>query len=114
MKITRRGFFGVLAGIAAAVGGPTVWMTRMKTYDGPPSDHFDGTYFFDKDGSPPKQFSDVLRWQFTRKPEKWPERAPNRIPADALHIHLSIAGAGRMAHIEGPSRWDDILKEAHV
>ena len=45
---------------------------------------------------------------------EWPERAPNRIPADALHIYLSIAGAGRMAHVEGPSRWNDILKEVHV
>jgi tRNA threonylcarbamoyl adenosine modification protein YjeE len=45
---------------------------------------------------------------------EWPERAPQRIPADALHIHLTIAGHGRMAHIEGPSRWNDILKEVHV
>jgi tRNA threonylcarbamoyl adenosine modification protein YjeE len=45
---------------------------------------------------------------------EWPERAPQRIPADALHIHLTIAERGRMAHIEGPSRWNDILKEVHV
>jgi tRNA threonylcarbamoyl adenosine modification protein YjeE len=45
---------------------------------------------------------------------EWPERAPQRIPADALHIQLTIAALGRMAHIEGPSRWCDILKEAHV
>jgi L-ascorbate metabolism protein UlaG (beta-lactamase superfamily) len=77
MKVTRRGFFGLFAGIAAAIGAPTVWMSRMKTYEGPPSDHFDGTYFFDKNGSPPKQLSDVLRWQFSRTPEKWPERAPS-------------------------------------
>jgi len=77
MKITRRGFLGMLAGIAAAIGAPAAWMTRMKTYDGPPSDHFDGTYFFDKDGSPPKRLTDVLQWQFSRKPDKWPERVPS-------------------------------------
>jgi len=45
---------------------------------------------------------------------EWPERAPERIPADALHIHLTIAERGRVAHIEGPSRWNDILKAIHV
>ena len=77
MKVTRRRFFWLLAGVAAAIGAPSVWMSRMKTYQGSPSDHFDGTYFFDTDGSPPKQLSDVLRWQFNRKPEKWPESAPS-------------------------------------
>ena len=50
MKVTRRNFLGLLTGAAAAIGAPTVWMSRMKTYEGPPSDHFDGTYFFDKIG----------------------------------------------------------------
>ena len=49
----------------------------MKTDEGPISDHFDGTYFFDKDGSPPKPLSDLVRWQFTRQSSKWPERAPS-------------------------------------
>ena len=45
---------------------------------------------------------------------EWPERAPGRIPIDALHIYLSIAERGRMARIEGPPRWREILKEIHV
>lgn len=46
---------------------------------------------------------------------EWPERAPNRIPPDALHIKLTITNdRSRNAHIEGPSRWRDILKEVHV
>ena len=46
---------------------------------------------------------------------EWPERAPERIPADALRVDLSVAGErGRTAHIEGPSRWSHILKAAHV
>jgi len=51
----------------------------MKTYTGPVSDHFDGTYFFDPDGSPPKKLRDVLRWQFGggRERSKWPEWAPS-------------------------------------
>jgi L-ascorbate metabolism protein UlaG (beta-lactamase superfamily) len=41
------------------------------------SDHFDGTYFFDADGSPPKKLWEVLRWQITKQAAKWPERAPS-------------------------------------
>ncbi|MES2750387.1 MAG: MBL fold metallo-hydrolase [Pseudomonadota bacterium] len=77
MNLTRRRFFGLLAGAAAAVGLPPVWISRMKTYAGPPSDHFDGTYFFDPDGSPPRSLWEVLRWQITKDAAKWPERAPS-------------------------------------
>jgi L-ascorbate metabolism protein UlaG (beta-lactamase superfamily) len=51
----------------------------MKTYSGPPSDHFDGERFFDPDGVPPKSLADVLRWQFggNRQRAAWPEWAPS-------------------------------------
>jgi len=42
MSITRRRVLGVLAGAAAVIGVPGVWIYRMKTYSGPVSDHFDG------------------------------------------------------------------------
>ncbi|MGN6514452.1 MAG: tRNA (adenosine(37)-N6)-threonylcarbamoyltransferase complex ATPase subunit type 1 TsaE [Rhizomicrobium sp.] len=46
---------------------------------------------------------------------EWPETAPNAIPPDALHIKLTITGdRSRNAHIEGPSRWGEVLKEVHV
>jgi L-ascorbate metabolism protein UlaG (beta-lactamase superfamily) len=77
MNITRRRVFGLLAGAGVAVGLPSVWISRMKTYAGPPSDHFDGTYFFDPDGSPPKRLWEVLRWQLTKKAAQWPEKAPS-------------------------------------
>lgn len=79
MTVTRRRFLGLLAGAALAVGLPSVWISRMKTYAGPKSDHFDGTTFFDPDGAPPKKLWEVLRWQFggDRKRQVWPERAPS-------------------------------------
>jgi L-ascorbate metabolism protein UlaG (beta-lactamase superfamily) len=51
----------------------------MKTYSGPPSDHFDGEHFFDPDGVPPKSLRDVLRWQFgsDRKRVAWPAWVPS-------------------------------------
>ena len=79
MSLTRRRFLTVLAGAAAAIGVPSAWMSRMKTYDGPISDHFDGLNFFDPDGVPPKSLGEVLRWQFGsgRQRAEWPEWVPS-------------------------------------
>jgi len=79
MNITRRRALGWLAGTATALGAPLVWMSQMKTYAGPVSDHFDGTQFFDPDGVPPKSLVDLLRWQLgsNRQRQAWPEWAPS-------------------------------------
>ena len=79
MNVTRRRVLGLLAGTAAAIGVPSLWISSMKTYDGPISDHFDGERFFDPDGSPPKSLPDLLRWQFGggRQRQAWPEWAPS-------------------------------------
>jgi len=48
---------------------------------------------------------------------EWPERAPHRIPADALHVHLAAMGeTGRSATLSGPRRWDELLaaEASHV
>lgn len=54
-------------------------MSRIKTYDGPASDHFNGLHFFDPDGAPPRALGEVLRWQFGggRKRAKWPDWVPS-------------------------------------
>lgn len=37
---------------------------------------------------------------------EWPERAGNRIPEDALFVHLKLAeDENRFAELSGPSRW---------
>jgi L-ascorbate metabolism protein UlaG (beta-lactamase superfamily) len=79
MSLTRRRLVTVLAGLAAAAGLSAFWTSRMKTYSGPPSDHFDGERFFDPDGVPPKSLGEVLRWQFggNRQRAAWPEWAPS-------------------------------------
>ncbi|MHC2330818.1 MBL fold metallo-hydrolase [Bradyrhizobium sp. USDA 4454] len=79
MSITRRRLLASLTGAAAALGVPSIWMSLMKTYDGPVSDHFDGLHFFDPDGSPPKSLGEVLRWQLGggRKRAEWPAWAPS-------------------------------------
>src|SRR6202043_333355 len=79
MSLPRRRLVTVLAGLAAAAGLSAFWTSRMKTYSGPPSDHFDGERFFDPDGVPPKSLGEVLRWQFggNRQRAAWPEWAPS-------------------------------------
>ena len=68
--ITRRRLLATLTGAAAAIGVPSIWMSLMKTYDGPVSDHFDGLHFFDPDGAPPKSlgFSATSRASTTSGP----------------------------------------------
>ena len=100
MNITRRKVLGWLAGTAAALGLPSLWISQMKTYAGPASDHFDGMRFFDPDGAPPKSLRNVLRWQFGRDRERavWPERTPSPYadtpPArvDGAKVRLSFVG----------------------
>ena len=52
-----------------------------RYYNGPVSDHFDGTHFFNPHGSPPKGRGDLLRWLVDRlwrgTKAKWPARAPS-------------------------------------
>ncbi|MBR1209491.1 MBL fold metallo-hydrolase [Bradyrhizobium sp. JYMT SZCCT0180] len=100
MPITRRRVFAVLAGLGLAVGAPSVWMSRMKTYDGPVSDHFDGLTFFDPDGSPPKSLAEVLRWQFGGRGQRasWPDWVPSAHAdtppprVDGNKVRLSFVG----------------------
>lgn len=71
-----------------------------KSYNGPPSDHFDGRQFFDPDGVPPKSLRDVLRWQFGRDRQRqaWPkwvpsphaDTPPERVEGDT--VRLSFVG----------------------
>lgn len=37
---------------------------------------------------------------------EWPERAGGRLPADMLHVALTISGpVSRKAHLRGPAKW---------
>jgi len=78
MALTRRGLFSFLSGLAAlAVAGVTGRAAAARYYDGPVSDHFDGTYFVDPHGAPPKSIADLARWWGSRRGERWPDWAPS-------------------------------------
>jgi tRNA threonylcarbamoyl adenosine modification protein YjeE len=41
---------------------------------------------------------------------EWPERAPGRIPADSLRIHIGIVGENERAmQFSGPARWAQLF-----
>lgn len=48
-------------------------MSGNQYYKGPPSDHFDGTTFFNPGGVPPGRLADLLKWQFSNGRHKWPK-----------------------------------------
>ncbi|MGD9737800.1 MAG: tRNA (adenosine(37)-N6)-threonylcarbamoyltransferase complex ATPase subunit type 1 TsaE [Bauldia sp.] len=41
---------------------------------------------------------------------EWPERAPSRIAASALHIAFELAGRGRVASLRGDESWQERLR----
>ena len=52
-------------------------MARNRYYNGPPSDHFDGTRFFDPgQASIDRGLSDMLRWKLGGRAAKWPASVP--------------------------------------
>lgn len=77
-KLTRRRVLGAGAALSALLlGGSYARASLSRYYSGPVSDHFDGTYFFDPYGVPPKSPLDVLRWWTTAEASEWPEAAPS-------------------------------------
>jgi hypothetical protein len=36
---------------------------------------------------------------------EWPERAPEVLPPEALHVRLALHGETRSARLTGPARW---------
>jgi len=51
-----------------------------RYYSGPPSDHFDGTLFFNPGGRMPGRFTDLLKWQLNGQRAKWPATSPSPFP----------------------------------
>ena len=43
---------------------------------------------------------------------EWPERAEGRLPADRLHVALSVTGAqSRQAKLSGPAKWSKVFQD---
>ena len=40
---------------------------------------------------------------------EWPERAPETLPPDALHVRLGSRDGARRARLTGPARWEKLI-----
>jgi L-ascorbate metabolism protein UlaG (beta-lactamase superfamily) len=74
---SRRRVFAGFATISTVAGVFGLRTASARYYDGPESDHFDGTRFFDPHGSPPKSIATLLRWYSGREKAEWPAWAPS-------------------------------------
>lgn len=100
--MNRRRFFKIagLGSMTAVAGG--AWAVRPRAanpyYGGPPSDHFDGRVFFNPGGTPPGNFTDLLKWQLSGKRSKWPDRFDSPHAADRPPARLE-GGNLRVTHV---------------
>ncbi len=72
-----------------------------RYYSGPPSDHFDGTLFFNPDGQMPGRFTDLLKWQLSGQRSKWP--AANPSPFEPTEPAPRVDGGGLRLTMVGHS-----------
>lgn len=95
MLLSRRRVIAGTAAMAVAAPSAYTWQqSEMRYYDGPVSDHFDGTRFFDPHSSPPNGLHRLLYWMATRKREPWPQwaaspfndRPPRRVEGSAWRL----------------------------
>jgi L-ascorbate metabolism protein UlaG (beta-lactamase superfamily) len=74
-KPTRRRTLKWLGALGLTGAGGVIAMGRERNayYNGPVSDHFDGTKFFNPGGRGPKGLGTFLKWTFATRAEAWPE-----------------------------------------
>jgi L-ascorbate metabolism protein UlaG (beta-lactamase superfamily) len=99
--LSRRYVLRLLAAlplIGTAMSSKPARASGSRYYDGPVSDHFDGTHFFDPHGAPPKSLDQLLRWWWEGGRATWPEEAPSSFAdtppprVEGAAIRLSFVG----------------------
>ncbi len=78
-------------------------------YQGPVTDHFDGTRFFNPGGIAPLGFRAMLRWQFNGERQSWQKQVPSpfpqakpeeRIEGDGLRVTM-VGHASMLVQVAG-------------
>ncbi|HJT43224.1 MAG TPA: tRNA (adenosine(37)-N6)-threonylcarbamoyltransferase complex ATPase subunit type 1 TsaE [Rhizomicrobium sp.] len=90
-------------GVSEDVPSPT--FTLVQSYDTqPPVAHYD--LYRLKSGREMAElgFDDALDQGAVLV--EWPERAPEVLPPDALHVRLGLRGGARTARLTGPAHWE--------
>jgi L-ascorbate metabolism protein UlaG (beta-lactamase superfamily) len=99
MPASRRRIVAALGAVSAAgLLALTGRNAMARYYDGPVSDHFDGTRFFDPKGAQPRSTLDLIRWRLGGTRASWPERSPSpyadRPPAEVKDTSWRISFVG--------------------
>lgn len=111
--MNRRNVLKIM-GLAGVALGSGLTLARAfggnPYYAGPPSDHFDGTLFFNPNGEEPSGFVDLLRWKLGGGKAEWPDRwpqpqptppdTPSRITGEALRVTM-IGHATLLIQVSG-------------
>ena len=93
-------------GVAEEVPSPT--FTLVQSYDTlPPVAHFDLYRLKSAREMEELGFEDALANGAVLV--EWPERAPEALPPEALHVRLGIRDGARLARLTGPRRWEQLI-----
>jgi tRNA threonylcarbamoyl adenosine modification protein YjeE len=89
-------------GVTEEVPSPT--FTLVQSYDTlPPVAHFDLYRLKSAREMEELGFEDALADGAVLV--EWPERAPEALPPEALHVRLGLRDGARLARLTGPVRW---------
>ena len=93
-------------GVTEDVPSPT--FTLVQSYDTrPPVAHFDLYRLKHAREMQELGFEDALDNGAVLV--EWPERAPEALPPEALHVRLGLQDGARLARLTGPARWESLM-----
>jgi tRNA threonylcarbamoyl adenosine modification protein YjeE len=98
----------ILAALGVTEDVPSPTFTLVQSYDTePPVSHYDLYRLKSARELEELGFDDTLLDGAVLV--EWPERAPEALPPEALHVRLGLRENGRSAKLTGPARWESLI-----